>query len=274
MDELNLAPSDVLEALNRLLDDNKEFLLVETGEVIKPHPSFRLFATQNPAGDIYGGRKHLSRAFRNRFVEIFFDDIPFMELESILTRRCHLIAPSYAKKLVKVFLDLQQKRAKKRILAGKDGFMTLRDLFRWGNRVERDLERSDTNENINYEQSIAEHGYMLLAERCRTDEEREIVHQAIEASFKCKIEPEKIYDSVVSILCENSEIMKNISWTSSFCRLFALVKKCFDNNEPCLLVGETGVGKTTVFQIYASLMKRKLHIVNCHQNMETSDMVI
>ena len=56
LDELNLAPSDVLEALNRVLDDNRELFVPETQEVIKAHPNFRLFATQNPPG-LYGGRK-------------------------------------------------------------------------------------------------------------------------------------------------------------------------------------------------------------------------
>lgn len=56
LDELNLAPTDVLEALNRLLDDNRELLITETQEVVKAHPRFMLFATQNPPG-LYGGRK-------------------------------------------------------------------------------------------------------------------------------------------------------------------------------------------------------------------------
>jgi midasin len=56
LDELNLAPSEVLEALNRLLDDNRELFIPETQEIIKPHPHFQLFATQNPPG-LYGGRK-------------------------------------------------------------------------------------------------------------------------------------------------------------------------------------------------------------------------
>ncbi|KAE9385905.1 hypothetical protein BT96DRAFT_1006606 [Gymnopus androsaceus JB14] len=38
----------VLEALNRLLDDNRELVIPENGEVIRPHPHFMLFATQNP----------------------------------------------------------------------------------------------------------------------------------------------------------------------------------------------------------------------------------
>jgi midasin (ATPase involved in ribosome maturation) len=69
LDELNLAPSDVLEALNRVLDDNRELFVPETQTLIKAHPSFRIFATQNPSGSSYGGRKSLSRAFRNRLVE-------------------------------------------------------------------------------------------------------------------------------------------------------------------------------------------------------------
>lgn len=56
LDELNLAPTDVLEALNRLLDDNRELFITETQEVVKAHPRFMLFATQNPPG-MYGGRK-------------------------------------------------------------------------------------------------------------------------------------------------------------------------------------------------------------------------
>ncbi|CAI4218341.1 unnamed protein product [Parascedosporium putredinis] len=67
LDELNLAPTDVLEALNRLLDDNRELLIPETQEIVKPHENFRLFATQNP--------------------RLHFDDIPEDELEYILQKR-------------------------------------------------------------------------------------------------------------------------------------------------------------------------------------------
>lgn len=75
LDELNLAPTEVLEALNRLLDDNRELFIAETLETVKPHPNFMLWATQNPAG-VYGGRKQLSQALKNRFLELHVDDIP------------------------------------------------------------------------------------------------------------------------------------------------------------------------------------------------------
>lgn len=56
LDELNLAPSDVLEALNRVLDENRELYIPETQTTVKANCKFRLFATQNPPG-LYGGRK-------------------------------------------------------------------------------------------------------------------------------------------------------------------------------------------------------------------------
>ncbi|KAI8642397.1 hypothetical protein BD408DRAFT_180035 [Parasitella parasitica] len=270
LDELNLAPSDVLEALNRLLDDNRELLIPETQEIVKPHPHFMLFATQNPAG-LYGGRKALSRAFRNRFLELHFDDIPEDELETILSRRC-AIAPSYCKKLVKVYKELMERRQSTRIFEQKHGFITLRDLFRWAGRDPQGY------------QELAENGYMLLAERCRKDEEKKVVKQVLEQVMKVQLSEDAMYD------CNNLEeftiydrMLKEhaaktgedtkLVWTKAMRRLFSLVARCLRHNEPVLLVGETGCGKTTVCQMLAETYQRELHIVNCHQNTETGDLL-
>ncbi|KAI8073967.1 hypothetical protein BC940DRAFT_267177 [Gongronella butleri] len=270
LDELNLAPSDVLEALNRLLDDNRELLIPETQEIVKPHPHFMLFATQNPAG-LYGGRKALSRAFRNRFLELHFDDIPQDELETILSKRCQ-IAPSYCKRLVQVYQLLMERRQSTRIFEQRHGFITLRDLFRWAGR--------DAN---GYEE-LAEHGYMLLAERCRRPEEKAVVKQVLEKVMKVQLDAEKmydpsrleefaIYDQMLRDRASHSGADTQLVWTKAMCRLFALVARCLKFNEPVLLVGETGCGKTTVCQMLAETYGQQLVIVNCHQNTETSDLL-
>lgn len=98
LDELNLAPTEVLEALNRVLDDNRELFVAETQTVIQARPGFQLFATQNPTG-IYGGRKELSRAFRNRFVELHVSQIPSDELTEILHQRCEMPMGKFVIKL-------------------------------------------------------------------------------------------------------------------------------------------------------------------------------
>lgn len=40
----------------KVLDDNRELFIPETHQVVKAHPHFLLFGTQNPPGQ-YGGRK-------------------------------------------------------------------------------------------------------------------------------------------------------------------------------------------------------------------------
>jgi len=133
LDELNLAPSEVLEALNRLLDDNRELHIVETQKVIKAHPRFRIFATQNPT-EGYGGRKELSEAFKNRFVMIKVRDVPTEELKEILERKCGIPA-SRSSLMVKVMEDLQIYRSSGNLFSGKDSTITVRDLLKWAGRV-------------------------------------------------------------------------------------------------------------------------------------------
>ena len=84
LDEINLAPSEVLEALNRLLDDNRELYIPEMQKTIKAHKNFKIFAAMNPS-ETYAGRKDLSDAFKNRFIHIFFDDIPYDDIKVYLT---------------------------------------------------------------------------------------------------------------------------------------------------------------------------------------------
>jgi midasin len=265
LDELNLAPTEVLEALNRLLDDNRELIVPETGEVVQPHPHFMLFATQNPPG-LYGGRKILSRAFRNRFLEVHFADVPQAELETILCQRAR-IAPSYATKIVAVFSELQKRRQAARVFDSKQGFATLRDLFRWAGRGA-----------VGYQQ-LAEDGYMLLAERARRADDKVVVKEIIENIMKVRIDEKTMYDlqsrggDLASFLDQAIPSANSLVWTSAMRRVYILVARALRFNEPVLLVGETGCGKTSVCQVFAAARGQELHTVSCHQNSETADFI-
>jgi midasin len=265
LDELNLAPTDVLEALNRLLDDNRELVIPETQEIVRPHPHFMLFATQNPPG-LYAGRKVLSRAFRNRFLEVHFEDVPQAELETILCQRCQ-IAPSYGKKIVSVFHELQKRRQSSRVFESKQSFATLRDLFRWAGR-----------DAIGY-QELADNGYMLLAERSRRADDKAAVKEVIESVMNVKIDEQAMYNlhnpgiDFASFLGCPLPTSANVVWTSAMQRLFTLVARALRFNEPVLLVGETGSGKTSICQVFAEANFQHLRALNCHQNTETADLI-
>uniref|UniRef100_A0A671LK38 Midasin n=1 Tax=Sinocyclocheilus anshuiensis TaxID=1608454 RepID=A0A671LK38_9TELE len=275
LDELNLAPTDVLEALNRLLDDNRELFIAETQEVVKAHPRFMLFATQNPPG-LYGGRKVLSRAFRNRFVELHFDELPSVELENILHQRCSL-PPSYCSKLIKVMQNLQSLRRGSSVFAGKHGYITLRDLFRWAERYRLE-EQNDTSRD--WLQHLADDGYMLLAGRVRKPEEALTIQNILEKHFKRTVNPDVLFSEAqvtsqfspfVDSIAGVPEEFGHVVWTQGMRRLAVLVGRALRFGESVLLVGDTGCGKTTICQLFAALAGQKFFSVNCHLHMETSD---
>lgn len=278
LDELNLAPSDVLEALNRVLDDNRELFIPETQQIVKAHPNFMLFATQNPPGT-YGGRKMLTRAFRNRFVELHFNEIPHLELEYILHKRCQM-PESYAKKMINVMKDLQTRRRGSAAFAGKHGFITLRDLFRWGERYR--LAPSTPN-LYDWDQHLADEGYLLLAGRVRKIEERDEIAQVLKKHMKRDVLPDNLFTlnektstvtkDILQKIMENKDKFSSIVWTFNMRQLAVLVWKALQFHEPVLLVGETGGGKTTICNIIAQNNGQQLITINCHMHTESSDFI-
>ncbi|KAK6587902.1 hypothetical protein RS030_81186 [Cryptosporidium xiaoi] len=311
LDELNLAPSEVLESLNRLLDGNRELYIPETGEVIKAHNDFQLFATQNPAGGIYGGRKLLSQAFRNRFIEIYFDEIPYKELETIISKRCR-IPNSYSQLMVKVYTELRRHRSSSQMFSGDYGFITVRDMLRWGNRL------MCINNNVLDKNSLVITGFYVIGERVREQSEKlklaqillnickptdikdadEIINystlfidnyvnntrenelnkeESIGTGNKKKRRKEdNIFRSESNKKISLNELINNNSdyiLTDSFKRMVTLVNDCIVYDEPVLLVGSTGCGKTSIFQLLSTLYNKQLYIVNCHQQIEASDML-
>lgn len=268
LDELNLAPSDVLEALNRLLDDNRELLIPETGEIVKPAEGFFLFATQNPPG-LYGGRKPLSLAFRNRFVEVNIPELPSKEIEEIISKSC-CIAPKFSAMLVKVMLELQKHRQNSTLLLGKQGAITVRDLVKWANREPQSAD------------DVLKQGFMLIAEKLRTESEKSVILDILSTVCKVKWSPDELF-SLSSDLRNAFEMMKfkqlsvvgvsGFAVTESLKRTWNLVWTAFEHAEPVLLIGEAGCGKTMVVQLLAAYQSKQLKILNCHQSTETSDLI-
>ena len=167
---------DVLEAINRWLDDDRELCVPKLREIIPAHPDFMLFATRNPP-TFYGGHKMLPRAFRSHFVEIHVDEIPEDKLSTILDKRCK-ISESYAKKMVEVMKELELRRQNSKVFAGKHGFIISRDLFRWADHF-----RTFRN---SYE-DLARDDYYLLTERLRDEGEKKVVLTVLEKHLRVKL---------------------------------------------------------------------------------------
>ena len=270
LDEINLAPSEVLEALNRLLDDNRELYLPESNTVIKAHKNFRIFAAMNPS-ETYAGRKDLSDAFKNRFIHLFFNNIPNKELISIIQQRCELPL-SRTEIMINIFSDLQMIRSQDKIFQKNEGFITIRDLIKWGSR------------DIDSYEKLAIEGFILLGEKLSNNEDKEMVRKVIEKNLKqkkIKLDIDTINHYYSNYVCskflkninedEISNNKLNIKFTKSIERIITLVDKAISNHEAVLLIGDTGVGKTLSIEYISNFYKRKLITINCHENMDTND---
>jgi MoxR-like ATPase len=258
LDEINLAPSEVLEALNRLLDDNRELYISESNTVIKAHPNFRIFAAMNPS-ELYGGRKDLSEAFKNRFIHLYFDNIPNEDLEEIIEKRCK-VAKSRVKLMVAIYNDLQKIRSSEQVFAQKEGFITIRDLLKWGSR------------DINSYEDLAYEGYFVIGEKLRSEEERQIIKKVIERHIqKVEINLNQYYDKYVSKLLNGYVGSIRLCLNNSSKRMITLIDKSLRNREPVLLIGETGTGKNLIIEYLNEFYKQQMITINCHENVDTSD---
>lgn len=74
-------------------------------------------------------------------------------------------------------------------------------------------------------------------------------------------------------LREKESRYRNIVWTYNMRQNAVLIKKAQEFNEPVLLVGDTGGGKTTICKILAEMNNQELVTVNCHMHTESGDFI-
>lgn len=166
---------------------------------------------------------------------------------------------------VKKTLDsLQHYRQKQRVFS-KDNIITIRDLLKWTGRKFADKD------------SFMREGYALLTERLRTQEEKKFVSNVLFAGSKNQTyDMSREYQRVVNQHLSDEVVNKSniyVQMNKSFKRMAALTLKAVLNNQPVLLVGETGCGKTTLAQLLASISGRKFYSLNCHKHTEASDLL-
>lgn len=115
LDEINSALPEVLFVLHSLLDDDRYIVLSENkGEIVRPHPNFRLFCSMNPSGK-YAGTKELNKAFLSRFPIIIKLGFPTGTIETKIIENYAKIKKSEIKNLVKMAQDLRKSYRKDEI---------------------------------------------------------------------------------------------------------------------------------------------------------------
>jgi midasin len=130
LDEMNLAPQQVLEGLNSCLDYRRTVYLPELDKTFHQAPGFRVFAAQNPLKE-GGARKGLPRSFLDRFAQVWVDKLTPSDLLQI----CGTLYPSLDAKFLQsavTFTSLVASQAGKLFAqSGAPWDVNLRDMLRW-----------------------------------------------------------------------------------------------------------------------------------------------
>lgn len=160
------------------------------------------------------------------------------------------------------------------------GSFTLRDLFRWGNRYTFADKKLLPNTAYDWNQHLVDEGYLTLSAKIRSESEVEAIETALFNNFRKKIDLTQLFDLTERTSMVTRSILKaveqhpnfeNIVWTGNMRRMAVLTAKALEFNEPVLLVGPTGCGKTTICQILADIASTRLRILNCHMHTEGAD---
>lgn len=131
LDELNLASQQVLEGLNAILDHRRQVYIPEIDQSFDAHPSFRVFACQNPQKQ-GGGRKGLPKSFVNRFSQVYMATLTGQDLEMI----CQSVSPNHDQEIIGKMIQVNEEisSAIHRMEFGQTGApweFNLRDVMRW-----------------------------------------------------------------------------------------------------------------------------------------------
>lgn len=136
IDNVNFCNPTVLDRLNPLLEPNGVLMVNERGlidgeiKVIKPHRNFRIFLAMDPKNG------EISRAMRNRGVEITMFEIDIDSLDTLQILSSYGILPSLAKRMTAF-----QKRIFDDIGTSWDNPLTLRNLIDWAKIISEQLQR-------------------------------------------------------------------------------------------------------------------------------------
>lgn len=142
LDEYDAIKTDVSFVIQRLLEENGKFALLEENEIITPHPNFRLFATSNTlgAGDdlgIYHGTNLINQAQMDRWnIVASLNYLSASHEQEILIKKL----PHLNRKENLDLVPSMIKMANLTRTAFKNGdissLMSLRTLISWGKNIE------------------------------------------------------------------------------------------------------------------------------------------
>jgi len=141
-DEYDAGRPDVMFVIQRLLERDGRFTLMDQNRVLRPHPAFRLFATANTVGlgnlnGLYHGAQRLNHAQIDRWnIVAALNYLPAAEEAAIVTARVPSLAHEQGQALVRQMVALAALTRKGFEAGDLSTLMSPRTVITWAENVE------------------------------------------------------------------------------------------------------------------------------------------
>ena len=216
----------------------------------------------------------------------------------LLKKHPHL--ESIAAKLIDVYcmvsMDLKLESANDSVLSNLPALQrnsTSRDFFKWCQRL---AERFQTSALISVNHDVFQEAFSCFCIPVGNVEDRLTLAHAVGAKLgitkdkvefyvlrnKGSVQQTQLTFSVgraalpkteMSSFVRKNMISKNYAFTRHSLNLLEQIAICVFNNEPVLLVGETGCGKTSTIQYLASQCGHRFDAINMSQQSDVTDLL-
>jgi cobaltochelatase CobS len=140
LDEIDFADPSVLSLLHPVLEENPVLVLKENdGEVIKPHPNFRVFGTANSIGAMqdragaFGGTNQMNEAFLDRWQVVLVPNMSEKEELKVIKNKVGGLKTRWAKRIVE-FAQKVRDRKLEGFEFSSDSFSTRR-VIAWAKKT-------------------------------------------------------------------------------------------------------------------------------------------
>jgi cobaltochelatase CobS len=137
LDEIDFADPALLSLLHPVLEENPQLVLKENaGEVVKPHPDFRIFGTANSIGAMkdrassYAGTSEQNAATENRWNVIHVPSLSKADELRVIMARVKGIRRHYAKSIVDFASRVRSNKVEGGLDISPEGFTTRR-VLKW-----------------------------------------------------------------------------------------------------------------------------------------------
>ena len=305
IEDLDRAPTDVVGVLLPLIE-HRQLEVSSRGETIKASKGFRLVATMrssenalgeesSPASNMLGLRLWRLVSFKVQSLD---------ECRQIVQARFPTLQ-SLSSRIMAVFVRVMESRHRQPTSSNTNGRLgagtNLRELLQWCERLSRTLKEMGS---VSGNEALTERAYnniFLEAVDCfagsiQDKKAREQIVFLI--AEELRIPPQKaayflndyapVYEDLQKVLkvgrcrlpkfripnqARNKTSRRPFALTSRTRRTMEQIGVAIQHHEPLLLVGETGTGKTTILQEFATQIGQKLIAVYLSQQSESGDLL-